>query len=128
MANFAPPSSLEELLAQMVSFETVNPDFGGPAGGEARLAAHLESLAAAWGLRATRQPVSDGRYNLLITHEAVAGGEWLLLESHLDTVGVEGMTIAPFTLTVRDEKLYGRGACDTKGSGAAMLWALKQYS
>jgi len=50
------PQSCEELLAQMVSIETVNPDFGGPAGGEARLAAHLENLARRWGLQARRCP------------------------------------------------------------------------
>jgi acetylornithine deacetylase len=127
-AKLLVPSSLEELLAQMVSFETVNPDFGGPEDGESRLAGHLEELAAVWGLHTTRQPVSDGRFNLLVSHEPVAGGEWVLLESHLDTVGVEGMTVPPFALTQRGDRLHGRGACDTKGSGAGMLWALKEYA
>jgi len=112
----------------MVSFETTNPEFGGPAGGEARLAAHLESLAATWGLQSRRYPVSEGRFNLIISCEAEPGTEWLLLESHLDTVGVAGMTVPPFELTRRGERLHARGACDTKGSGAAMLWALKIYA
>lgn len=122
------PRTPEELLAQMVSFETVNPDLGGGAGGEARLAAHLETLAAAWGLHARRYPVSAGRFNLLLSCETSPGAEWLLLESHLDTVGVEGMTVPPFELTARGDRLHARGACDTKGSGAAMLWALKAYA
>jgi len=112
----------------MVSFETVNPEYGGPVGGEARLATHLESLAAQWGLQSRRYPVSENRFNLVVTCEAAPGSEWLLLESHLDTVAVEGMTVAPFTLTAREEKLHARGSCDTKGSGAAMLWALKEYA
>jgi len=127
-ASLPIPQSPEELLAQMVSFETVNPEFGGPAGGEARLAAHLEMLAAAWGLQSRRFPVSDNRFNLLISCEASSGTEWLLLESHLDTVGVAGMTVPPFELTARGDRLHARGACDTKGSGAAMLWALKTYA
>ncbi len=53
---------------------------------------------------------------------------WLLMESHLDTVGVEGMIGDPFGARVEQGRLYGRGACDTKGSGAAMLWALRQYA
>src|SRR6478609_2053218 len=122
------PRSPEELLAQMVSFETVNPEFGGPAGGEARLAAHLETLAAAWGLQSRRYPVSAGQFNLLISCETSPGAEWLLFESHLDTVGTAGMTIPAFELTARGERLHARGACDTKGSGAAMLWALKTYA
>lgn len=123
------PQSPEELLAQMVAIETVNPDYGGPDGGEARLAAHLESLAAAWGLRTRRYPVAENRFNLVIFAEAaVADAEWLLFESHLDTVSVAGMTVAPFTLTDVQSRLHGRGACDTKGSGAAMLWALKEFA
>src|SRR5262249_33706533 len=52
-----------------------------------------------------------------------AGGRLMLLEAHQDTVPVGGMTIEPFTPTVRDGRLYGRGACDIKGGMAAMLAA-----
>lgn len=128
MADFSIPASCEELLAQMVSFETVNPSFGGPAGGEAALAAHLESLAAHWGLQSRRCPVADGSFNLLITAEVAPDAEWLLFESHLDTVSVDGMTVPPFKLTVAGDRLHGRGTCDTKGTGAAMLWALQEYA
>lgn len=123
-----PPQSPEDLLADLVSFNTVNPDFGGPLDGEATLAAAIERIAQGWGLHTRRYPVDDRRFNLLVACEVSASAEWLLLESHLDTVGVEGMTVPPFTLTCTDERLSGRGACDTKGSGAAMLWALGNYA
>jgi acetylornithine deacetylase len=119
------PQTCEELLAQMVSFNTVNPEFSGPHGGEARLAEHLEVLAKHWGLDTRRCAVPGGSFNLLVTTPAIPGAEWLLLESHLDTVSIEGMTVPPLELTVAGTRLQGRGACDTKGSGAAMLWALK---
>jgi len=123
------PSSCEDLLAQMVSFNSVNESMGGPAGGEARLAAHLESLAAHWGLSAQRHPVGDaGAFNLVIASEVAPDAEWLLFESHLDTVSVAGMTVPPFELTHSGDRLHGRGVCDTKGSGAAMLWALRDYA
>ncbi len=128
MPDLPLPQSCEELLAQMVSFETVNPAFGGPAGGEAALAAHLEKLARQWGLQSRRSPAGDGTFNLLITTEASPMAEWLLFESHLDTVSVDGMTVPPFKLTIAGDKLHGRGACDTKGTGAAMLWALQEYA
>ena len=50
--------------------------------------------------------------------------ETLLLEAHLDTVHGDGMSIDPFKPVVKDGKLYGRGACDTKGSIAAFLHAV----
>lgn len=113
----------------MVSFETVNATMGGPAGGEGRLAAHLETIARGWGLSAKRLPLGDsGAFNLVISSEVSPDAEWLLFEAHLDTVGAEGMTVPPFELTVAGDRLHGRGACDTKGSGAAMLWSLHEFS
>jgi len=130
MSTLTQPQSCEELLGQMVSFETINPGLGGMPGGESWLAMHLESLAQRWGLTTRRCPIGDeaGRFNLLITTETSSDAELLLFESHLDTVGVDGMIVPPFQLTVNGEKLHARGACDTKGSGAAMLWALQAYA
>ena len=129
MTSFPLPQSCEELLGQMVAIETVNPDFGGPIGGEAKLATHLENLAQQWGLQTRRCPVENtGAFNLLITCEVAPTAEWLLFDSHLDTVSIQGMTVPPLQLTINGDKLQGRGTCDTKGTGAAMLWALQQYA
>ncbi|WP_438479830.1 M20 family metallopeptidase [Oleiharenicola lentus] len=122
------PQTAEALLAQLVSFETVNQSFGGPAGGEQRLAAQIEQLAAHWGLKARRCPVANGEFNLLVTCEVSPEAEWLLFESHLDTVSLDGMSVPPLELTIKDGRLHGRGACDTKGTGASMLWAIKEYA
>ena len=124
-----PPATLPELLARMVSFDTVNPLFGGPVGGEEKLAQHLEQLAKGWGLQTRRGPVTPGGpTNLIITCEPVPGGEWLVFESHMDTVSVAGMTVAPHGGKIEGGRISGRGTCDTKGSGAAMLWALREYA
>jgi len=128
MPSFTLPDSVESLLAAMVSIDTVNPAFGGPAEGQATLAAYLEHVAQAWDLTTRRERVGDGLFNLLVTTKVLPKAEWLLFESHLDTVSVEGMTVPPFALTENDGRLHGRGACDTKGSGAAMLWALRNYA
>ena len=55
------PATLEALLAQMVSFDTVNPRFGGAVGGEAALASHLDKLARGWGLETRRAAVAAVR-------------------------------------------------------------------
>jgi acetylornithine deacetylase/succinyl-diaminopimelate desuccinylase-like protein len=52
----------------------------------------------------------------------------LAFEAHLDTIGAEGMTIAPFEAKRERGRIYGRGAVDTKGSLAAMLVALEELS
>ena len=73
-------------------------------------------------------PWPELTHNLLVTHEVVPDAPWLMFESHIDTVSIEGMTIEPLAAEVRDGRIWGRGACDTKGTGAAMLWALREYA
>ena len=50
----------------------------------------------------------------------------LAVLAHLDTVPAgEGWTTDPFTLTLKDDVLYGRGTIDDKGPAVAALWAAK---
>jgi acetylornithine deacetylase len=58
----------------------------------------------------------------------VPGG--LILSGHLDVVPTEGQpwTSDPFTLTEREGRLYGRGACDMKGFIAATLASLRHIN
>ena len=53
--------------------------------------------------------------------------EVLLLDVHMDTVGVEQMTIDPFSGEIRDGRVYGRGAVDTKASLAIALGVLESH-
>ena len=119
------PRSCVELLQRMVSFNTINRMEEGIHSVEHELAFCLEQLALAWNLTALRLPIADPAFNLLVTHQVDSTAPWLLFDSHLDTVDVQGMTIDPFGGELRNGKIFGRGACDTKGTGAAMLWALK---
>lgn len=127
-ATTTTPQTCEELLARMIAVETVNPFFGGPADGQAKLIALLETLARAWGLRPRRMPVPEGGENLLVSLEVNPAAPWLFFESHVDTVSIAGMSVDPLRMKTEGDKLFGRGACDTKGSGAAMLWALQNYA
>ena len=129
MARF--PSSLAALLAEMVAVPSVNPDgdAGGSVPGEARMGAwmadHLRGLGADVELRT----LADGRPNVIGVFEpARPAVATVVFAPHLDTVGVAGMTVPPFSLTRRAGKLYGRGACDTKGPTAALLWALRSWT
>ena len=118
-----------ETLEQLVAIPSVNAMGGlieGPFVGEARLTAHLEDLFRRTGLAVERQPVAPGQENILARLDG--DDSILLIDAHQDTVPVEGMTIEPFRPLRREGRLYGRGACDTKGGMAAMLAALSRLA
>lgn len=115
-------------LANLVRRPSVNPmgrDVSGPDYLEGRVTEYLVQRFAAAGLPCVRQKVSPGRDNIVARLEAtVPDAPVILWDAHQDTVPAEGMTIDPFTPTVHDGKLFGRGACDVKGGMAAMLVAI----
>lgn len=118
------------LLAEMVAVDSVNPAMSGRPLAEQALVELLQRHATDLGLAAQPLPVPGRAENLLVTCEKRAGGAWLLFECHLDTVGVEGMADDPFEARVSasGRRMHGRGTCDAKGAGAAMLWALATYA
>ncbi len=121
-------SNCESLLGTMVGFDTVNSYITGRPDPELELSRYLEAQAQEMGFETNRFPVNGEGFNLLVSHAVAEGSPWLLFESHLDTVSLEGMTIDPLGAKIEDGRMYGRGACDTKSSGAAMLWALQRYA
>lgn len=127
MAN-QPPDSLVQTLQQMVRIDSVNGALTGKPCAESDAVDWVERVAGVWGFKTRRFPVADRADQLLITHKVADDAPWLLFDSHLDTVAVDGMTVDPFGGELRDGRIYGRGACDTKGTGAAMLWALRDYA
>lgn len=112
----------------MVQIPSVNSAACGNPTSERRLLDHNKRIAEKLGFHTQHLPVKDRAGNLIITHRVNDSDDWLLFESHMDTVSEKGMVVDPFAGEVRDGKLYGRGSCDTKGTGAAMLWALHQYT
>jgi acetylornithine deacetylase/succinyl-diaminopimelate desuccinylase-like protein len=125
------PTSAVELLQALVRIPSVNPsgDPGTPSTGEQRIAEWL----AAWlrtefpAARVELRDVLPGRPNV-VARFSDGGGKKprLLLAPHTDTVSVGGMTIEPFSGELRDGRVWGRGASDTKGTMVAMLWGLRE--
>jgi acetylornithine deacetylase len=119
--------SCAELLVEMVRFDTVNATISGRTAPESQLAEFLAGYAARMGLSVIRLPVDDTGFNVMVSYCVRPDAPWLLFESHLDTVSADNMTIDPFAGHIDGGRIYGRGTCDTKGSGAAMLLALIAY-
>ncbi len=117
-----------DLLKELVATNSVNPSIGrGP--GESEISNVIyERLTSIADLKVHRQPVADGRSNIIAILKGTGGGRSLMLNGHMDTVGVEGMTIDPFTPLVENGRLHARGACDMKGALAAMIGALKSIA
>lgn len=116
------------LLSDLVAIPSVNPQHAtdvAPPFGEARIGEYVAELGNALGLAVARQPVLPDRDNILLTLEGADPSRRLLFECHLDTVpGWEGEP-GPFEPRIVDGRLFGRGACDVKGTLAAMLLALR---
>lgn len=115
------------LLSRLVSIPSVSPegDPGTDQMGEARIVEYLEKLFSSCGAHTQVQEVCPGRPNLIASFKP--HGEVrcrIALAPHLDTVSVAGMTIPPFDGEMREGRIYGRGACDTKGSAAAAISAM----
>src|ERR1044071_4576766 len=120
----------ETLLSDLIALPSVNPAFlsaGDAHAGEQRVAEFLASIAAQAGLDIEFQNVLPGRFNL-IARLAPSGKirRRILLAPHLDTVPVAD--VSQLTPRKKNGRLYGRGACDTKGSVAAMLSALTELA
>ena len=112
-----------DLLRELVSVPSVNPAF--PDGtGEGELARAVAGYLRDLGAEVQLQEVLPGRPNVLA--HVGDNGPRLLLSAHLDTVQTTRMAVAPFAGEVREGRMFGRGACDTKASLAAMLVALRE--
>ena len=123
---------LAELTAALVRFPTVNP----PGDGYREIADFLAER-----LRARRFDVeivraegalgdSDAhpRWNLVARREGSRPGQCVHFNSHTDVVAPgHGWTVDPFAGTIRDGRVYGRGACDMKGGLATSVVAAEAF-
>ena len=121
----------EKLLRELIALPSVNPAF--PVDdpnwtGEQRMADFLAHWGDRVGLEISFQKVFPGRSNV-IARLIPAGGrpkQRILFAPHMDTVGV--INANKFKPRQSGDRLFGRGACDTKGSAAAMFSALLQVA
>jgi acetylornithine deacetylase len=115
-----------DLLGELIAIPSVNPRLNASlesGNGEQHLTEYLQRFFTSAGWQWALEQVHPGRSNVIALVRG-GRGDALLWEAHQDTVNAERMSIDPFAASTRDGRIYGRGACDVKGSMAAMLVAL----
>jgi acetylornithine deacetylase/succinyl-diaminopimelate desuccinylase-like protein len=124
--NVSSIHSVVDLCQALVQIPSENPSGSIASHGEEAIARFVGEFLESLGARVEYEEIGPGRPNVYGSWPVPSGSsQRILFAPHLDTVTVEGMTVDPFLAKSLDGKLYGRGSSDTKGSMAAMLWALK---
>lgn len=117
--------TLQQTLSQLVAIDSVSSRTN------ATIIDYLAVRCEALGLSVLRFPYTDDNGLEKINLLAVAGASSadanveLVLVGHTDTVPYDPNWTEALTLSERDGKLFGRGACDTKAFIAAALTAIE---
>jgi acetylornithine deacetylase len=119
---------VENLLADLVSIESVNPYFPGGVRGETAMSDYVASFAADAGLAVDKVDVVDGRPNVVAELRVPGATRTLLLDSHMDTVSLDQMGADGLRPVIANGRMTGRGSCDDKASLAAMLIAVSRLA
>ncbi len=102
------------LLKELIAIKSVS-------GSEAQLQNFLEERFRSLGLEVLRQPVGEGRDNLIYLSEGP-----YLISCHVDTVPPINMRNA-FKPVEIEGRIYGRGASDVKGALASLITAVELF-
>ncbi|MBI5967165.1 MAG: M20 family metallopeptidase [Deltaproteobacteria bacterium] len=117
----------EALLRDL--FDLIAIDTSNPPGKELQAAELVRSKMASLGANCILQKFAPQRANAIchIPFSQPEDGPCLIFNSHLDVVpsGEGAWTYPPFKPTIIGGRVYGRGACDAKGSLAAMMAAVR---
>ena len=116
-----------QLLSDLVAIRTVNPmgrPYASPDPVERQAVEYIADLFRPYDVAVERLAPNATHESLLITVAGRRSGPYTLLESHLDTVPADDWLETAFSPRVSHGRLFGRGACDDKGSLAAMILAV----
>ena len=103
-----------DFLSAYIQINTTNPP-----GNETGAAQFLAGRFRQAGIDAEVFESEPGRGSVLARLKGTGGGRPVILLNHLDVVPAhpDGWDVPPFSGTVRDGYVYGRGALDCKGVG-----------
>ena len=118
---------LAEWLSRLVQIPSVSPNQSGPQAGitgEAILAAEVTKWFRAFGGNVHREDILPDRPNIYGIWRG-RSDRWAAVDVHMDTVGVAQMKGDPFSGDIKNGRVYGRGAVDTKATLAVVLALLE---
>jgi len=120
---------LIQLTQDLVRIPSVRRQGGG--GSEKEVALFVSHLLEEMGLDVVIEEVEPGAPNVIGVLQGQKEGPCLMFECHTDVV-TEGdaseWKYGPFEGRLSGNRIYGRGACDTKGNLAAAVQAVKAIS
>ncbi len=99
-----------------------------PDGNEGDISRFLAGYLENEGFEVSIEEVAPGRPNVWAVWEGERPGKTLLFEAHTDVVTegrAEDWSYPPFGAERVGDRIYGRGACDTKGNLAAAVLAVR---
>jgi len=102
------------------------PSFSGDSEGLSEIAEITSAEMKHMGFSVELVEAQKGLTNVIGKLQDSQDAPCILFNGHVDVVPVtdeENWVLAPFSATVRDSRIYGRGACDMKGGLTAMLAA-----
>ncbi|GBU11004.1 N-succinyl-diaminopimelate deacylase [Erysipelotrichaceae bacterium] len=111
-----------EILQDILKIDSTN-------GNEEAVADYLKGVLEESGIIAKKVAYADKRTNLIA--EIGAGAKTLAISGHMDVVSAGNLadwTTPPFEPTIRDGKLFARGATDMKSGLAALVCAMAELS
>ncbi|HXF61107.1 MAG TPA: M20/M25/M40 family metallo-hydrolase [Caldilineaceae bacterium] len=114
-------------LSRLVQIPSVTPAQAGARSGipgEQEIARQVAAWFHSLGGQVEQEEVLSDRPNIYGLWPGQTGA-WVAVDVHLDTVGVEGMSGDPFSGEIRDGRVWGRGAADTKASLGVILALLE---
>ena len=116
--------ALEQALVRIPS---VNTGFM-PTGNETPVCEYIRDRLAVDSIESEILEASPNRGNIISSIPGTSGDTGLLFMSHTDVVPVEEenkWTYPPFSATIANGRIYGRGASDCKGLLTAQLYAMR---
>ncbi len=118
-------NEIVQTLRDLIAFQTVNTGVM-PTGDELPLCLYLQKKLAVDGVQGDLYPSAANRSNLVARLPGRRGRPRLLLMGHTDVVPIDDPAqwkYPPFSATVADGRIWGRGACDMKDLLTAELMA-----